>query len=162
MRGKLVEGRIDTRVKIHFAERALTAAPGGKAVEKSAAKPVIGENAVKIGADHRAIGRDSTLRPAIQRQERPVAIRSAGAPHMDFIPPDRHIERVGMRRDLCQPLVAGKHRLDPQVTKPGRVAGRALDTVRIIQFVPSIWYPPHSPITMPPRRRCAAMSMSQP
>ena len=85
MRGKLVEGRIDTRVKIHFAERALTAAPGGKVVEKSAAKPVIGKNAVKIGADHRAIGRDSTLRPAIQRQERPVAIRSAGAPRFEIV-----------------------------------------------------------------------------
>ena len=89
---------------------------------------------MKIGADHRAIGRDSTLRPAIQRQERPVAIRSAGAPHMDFIPPDRHIERVGVRRDLRQSLVAGKHRLDPEVTKPERVAGRTLDTVRIIQL----------------------------
>ena len=134
MRGKLVQGLIDALVKIHFAERTLTAAQGGKAVEKSAAKHVIGENAVKIGADHRAIGRDSALRPAIQRQERPVAIRSAGAPHMDFIPPDRHIERVGVRRDLRQSLVAGKHRLDPEVTKPERVAGRTLDTVRIIQL----------------------------
>ena len=30
MRGKLVQGRIAARVKIHFAERTLTAAPRGK------------------------------------------------------------------------------------------------------------------------------------
>ena len=157
MRRERVERALDRGV-VGDAGRA-----GGEARKPGRALPVVGEQAVDIGADHAAVGRDRALGRSVgEPRKRPRAVRPFGHAHMHLVAGKRHavggraahrFEALFGRQTSFRRRSGRGRRLLPadlRCRRDRRCCGPASDSRRTGRR------------TVPPRRRCAAMSISNP
>ena len=94
--------------------------------EEAFSEPVIGEQAVAVGAEHEAVFGDRALRPPVEMEERPRQRRPGAAAHVDFVAgepvggPDRHGAFLRLQ-----------HRLDVEQAEAGARSRRAFHAVGV-------------------------------
>jgi len=117
---------------------------------------------MNISANHPAVARHRAIRRAVgEMRERPCAIGAFGHAHVHFVSSKRNAVS-GRALGVGQFLFRRQHRFDVEEPQPIDSAGRSLDAIGIADRLPEHLIAAAQSSTVPPRRTCAAMSMSNP